>query len=204
MRCSLILIAISSVVLLSGCPSGDSNGVGQVEKLGQSETFVHEPSGFQFPGIVSGVARLEIRHNDREGRDISVDYQFLQNALMTISIAPVSDEPSDNTLQGHLDKFADHLAAEHKGTKKISEESDRPGVSGKNRDARRAAFNYQGPYFRRHERLRSDVYVLSTGKWFVTYVITYPQSEREAGERIGRDFLEAFTWPKEAEAKKGE
>jgi hypothetical protein len=202
MRLLQTSVAVVSLLPLWGCSATESNGIPQPAQPAPFDTYVHEPSGFQFPPSVSGVARLDVKLNDREGRDISVNYRLLQTALITISISPVGEAPPDDTLEGHVEKCKGEILAQHEGAKAVSDESVQLLAAGKRRSARHDAFTYRGLFMRRQDWLRSDLYVFSTGEWYIKFLVTYASSERSTGERVCTDFIEAFDWPKQERKNK--
>jgi hypothetical protein len=202
MRYLQIAVVFVSLLLLTGCPSSGPNGSSQNVQPAATEAYVHEPSGFEFPPNIAAIARIEVKKRDAEGRAVSVTYGFLQTAYITVAISPANDASGEDALASHLQKCAAEILGEQDKLKKVSDDPAQIMASGKERKARHAVFTYRGFFINRQEALRCDVYDVPSGNWYITYFVTYPQSERESGERVCKDFIDTFAWPAEKEKEK--
>jgi hypothetical protein len=193
---SLGVLGLGCLVLVTGCPSGPR--IVQPEQPGALETYIHQPSGFRFPGTLFNVVRDSVKIHDVEGQSVSCGYHLLQLCTFTVHVYPVQQEPPNDTLD-HAFEFAQgEVEKEHSGAKRLSTQSVHRAISLKERDGKHAVYAYKAYYLQRNQTMRTELFLFQDGEWFVKYLITYPEGDRESAQISIDAFLDkSYLWPEE-------
>jgi hypothetical protein len=197
MSIRLALVGLGSLVLLTGCPSGPK--IEQPEQPAINKTFVHAPSGFEFPPSVGNATRNVVKQNDQEGLSISVGYHLLQLDRFTISVYPVRDQAPDDTIDNQFEIAREEIMRAHAGAKEAVDEPVTMPISQKERSGRHGSFKYKAYYLSRHQTMFTDVYLFQDGKWFVKYEVTFAEGDRDMGVMCCNEFLRVFPWAGEGD-----
>src|SRR5262249_31678062 len=144
--------------------------------------YVHEPSGFRFPKGLKSYLRDTVHLNDREGQSVTVAYHLMQLANVSITVYPVPPEAPDNTLQGQFQKCTKEVLHHTSGAKELSSGPTRLPVSDVDKDAQHAVYGYEAAHLGRRQPMRTDLYLVKDGKWFVKYQAAYPAGDGEFAE----------------------
>jgi hypothetical protein len=193
---SLAALGLGCLVLVTGCPTGPR--VVQPEQPGPLETYVHQPSGFRFPASIYNVVRDQVKIHDVEGQSVSCGYHLLQLCNFNVQVYPVQSEPPYDTIE-HAYEFAQgEIEKEHPGAKRVADEPIKRAVSLNEREGKHATYSYKAFYLQRNQTMRTELFVFQDGKWFVKYLATYPEGDRENAQISIDAFLDkSFLWPEE-------
>jgi hypothetical protein len=191
----LVALGLGCLVLITGCPSAPR--IAQPE-TGPLETYVHQPSGYRFPASLFNVVRDNVKIHDVEGQSVSCGYHLLQLCNFTVHVYPVDSAAPNDTLD-HAFEFAEaEMAKEYPGAKRLTEESIHRAVSLKERDGKHAVYAYKAVYLQRNQTMRTELFLFQDGKWFVKYLATYPEGDRESALISIDAFLDkSFLWPEQ-------
>jgi hypothetical protein len=190
----LAVFGLGCLLLLTGCPSGAK--IPQLEQPGPSETYVHQPSGFRFPPSLFNLVRDNVKLHDPEGQSVSCGYHLLQLCNFRIHVYPVQQEPPDDTLENAFKAAQEEVEKEHQGAKRGTEETVTRMVSKKKREGKHAVFSYKAVYLQRNQTMITELFLYQDGKWFVKYLATYSEADREVAPVTIDAFLDqSFLWP---------
>jgi hypothetical protein len=188
-----LVVGLGCLALLTGCPSA-SDDIPQPKLLDPLAPYLHEPSGFRFPVGIKSYLRDSVHLNDREGQSVTVAYHLVQIATVTITVYPVPAAP-DNTPEGQFQKWTRDFLSQTSGAKELSSGPVRLLVSEDDRDAQHAVFGYEGTHLGRRQPMRTELYLVRDGNWFVKYQAAYATADREFAEGAFKAMLNQFRWP---------
>jgi hypothetical protein len=149
---------------------------------------------------VAGFARETIKQYDREGRDVSVGYNWGQAVAMTVYVYPIPQGGSDSTLEGHFQSCKREVLSRHQGAELLSENQVIASPGGKKRTGSRAAFSYTERFAQQQQPVHSELYLFVLRPWFIKYRVTHPAGQEAKAEPVIKAFIEELSWP---EGRKG-
>ena len=165
-----------------------------------NKPYVHEGSRFTFPPSLGAFARVRVYRVDTAGEDVTVAYRDPDLKIVaTVSVYPTLDVPPTR----HFEAVKREMARLHpkarvaaEGEWKLRQPAPRDDPeAGAEADGLRAVYEYIGPLNGVEQDLTTELYLLSVGRHFVKYRLTYPTADaRAAGVRAKR-FLEVLTLP---------
>ena len=202
--CPFLLLAGT---LMCGCP-GPNITVFQPVLIEATGTYTHPGSGMPFPLAAGYFQRVKITQYDPQETDVGVGYNLYSmgyQVAMTVYVYPAQvtsiGSPDDvvaaayaSVRKSHFEGVKQAITDLHPDAVLVSEgpttiEQDQMAYPGL-----KAAFEYEGSFFGRQQKLGTHAYLFNYGKWFVKYRVTYPKAAEEMALSRIEDFMAKFRW----------
>jgi hypothetical protein len=203
--CSVLVTALSTCLFIS-CIYSEIPGLRPLGPEGSDESYVHEFSNFVFPKQLGHFIRLNMHNNDRDGRDISVEYNSDTGIMLTVQVYPArrsSLETGKDPLEEHFQGTKGTALRNSPDAQLISEGPARVMQNGKSYSGRMAVmtledFRGRAKPSRKRPKGISELRVFRLGEHFIRYRMAYSEAVRGKAEKEIKDFMSALKWPSEA------
>ena len=201
---SVLVTAVSACLFIS-CIHSQIPGMRPLEAGGSDDRYVHEFSNFVFPKQIGHFLRLNMHNNDRDGRDISVEYNSDTGIVLTVQVYPArrsSLETGKDPLEEHFQGTKGTALRNSPGAQLISEGPARLVQNGKSYSGKMAVmtmedFRAKAKPSRKRPKGISELRVFRLGEHFIRYRMAYTEAIRGKAEKEIKDFMSALKWPAE-------
>ena len=198
-------LAVLSTWALISCTHSEISGFRPLGPAESDDKYVHEFSNFVFPKQIGHFLRLNMHNNDRDGRDISVEYNSDTGIVLTVQVYPArrsSLETGKDPLEEHFQGTKGTALRNSPGAQLISEGPARLVQNGKSYSGKMAVmtmedFRAKAKPSRKRPKGISELRVFRLGEHFIRYRIAYTEAIRGKAEKEIKDFMSALKWPAE-------
>lgn len=190
MRLAIAGLALLGATPLAATPSALPGG--------EPDGYVHEATGFVFPGAVGEFQLVSEQTFGKKDENIGVGYDVsTPGAEMAVTIFVYAGSPaSEAACQRQFDERQVSVKAVHPDARLLERtEIESPSANWPIK-GQRALYEMHGNFGGKDQLLRSEsiLYCRPGGEWLITYRITAPAT---ANYRTKLDaFLQALAWPK--------
>jgi hypothetical protein len=206
----IILVCLT----ICGCETTNQSGNSSVSAT-SSTPFIHSNTKFSFPSSVGTFHRVSIEKYDRDGKDVGVGYNSSTPIVATVFVYPGAKDfallpspkiegVSASLIEHHFEACKRDVFRAHPDAS-LASEGWTSLVQGENHYAgKNAVFSISYRFGFGSKDSVSELYVfliepgvkfLLTERYFVTYRITYPSSQKIQAEAEVADFMANLAWP---------
>ncbi len=190
------------------------------EKVKASGVYVHQPSGIQFPERMVGLKRVTILRYDKNGFDVSANYDpqsGLKTRRLSIYVFPdpethrlrmlghrvnLGPEELASKLEKRFQRTKNDITKKYSGLKMVGEGRSTlyEGKTGK-----RVTYSKERNALGRTFELLTETHLfLSKKGWFLKYRITYPSERKEKVREKLKNVATQMAFPGQTAAASGE
>lgn len=200
-----VLLTVLSACLLLSCVHSDIPGLRPLEPVGSDEKYIHDYSNFVFPKQIGHFLRLNMHNNDRDGHDISVEYNSDTGIMLTVQVYPAwrsSLETRKDPLEEHFQGVKGTVLRNSPDARLISEGPAHVMQNGKSYSGKMALmtledFRAKAKASRKRPKGISDLRLFRLGEHFIRYRMAYSEAIRGKAEKEIKDFISNLKWPPE-------
>jgi hypothetical protein len=166
-----------------------------------SETYIHAPTGMEFPAEVAGFKRTKITQYDHQGANVGVDYALdyfgFNIAEVTVYIYPDETTPGSGpvSLEKHYDELRALLFNIYTDAHDLEDGEIKIGQPFGPQRGLMFKFTYRPPRLFKSELCYAKLYLFKYGPWFIKYRLTNPVKEDVKVDIEFNKFLQMLTWP---------
>jgi len=199
-------LAVICLVFFAGCPSPSQKTPNQPDtphftEIKTADTYIHDPSGMQFPTEVAGFKRLKVLQYDRTGSNVSagyaLDYFGFKIAEVTVYIYPVETDLTSGpvSLEKHYDELRALLFNIYTDARNLEDGEIKIGQPFGPQRGLMFKFTHRPPEPFDSKLCYAKLYLFKHGPWFIKYRVTNPvKDDVKADIEFGK-FLQMLTWP---------
>jgi hypothetical protein len=192
------------LLIFGGCGGGSEKTVNQpaqphFTEIKTNETFVHNPTGMEFPLQIGNFKRVRSVKYDHEGANVSSEY-ILQSFGFTIAELKVFIYPSETEVNGplSLDKHYDQTRALlfniYFDAHGLEEGEIKIGQPFGPQEGKMFSFIYKPPDSFNSKTCYSRLYLFKHGPWFIKYRVTnLPKEDGKVQKAVG-EFMHLLHW----------
>jgi len=194
------------LVLFAGCPGPANKTANQPDQphfteIKTSETYVHTPTGMQFPPEIAGFKRTKIIQYDQQGSNVSAEYALdyfgFKIAEVRVYIYPVETNPGSGpiSLEKHYDELRALLFNIYTDAHDLEDGEIKIGQPFGPQHGLMFKFTHRPPQLFKSELCYAKLYLFEHGPWFIKYRVTNPVKEDVKVDIEFGKFLQMLTWP---------
>jgi hypothetical protein len=194
------------LVFFAGCPNPSRKTPNQPDEphfteIKTTDTYVHNPTGMQFPTEVAGFKRVKVTQYDRTGSNVSAEYTLdyfgFKIAEVRVYIYPVETNPGFGpmTLEKHYDELRALLFNIYTDAHDLEDGEIKIGQPFGPQRGLMFKFTYHPPDMFDSKPCYAKLYLFKYGPWFIKYRVTNPVKEDVKVELEFQKFLQMLTWP---------
>ena len=162
-------------------------------------TYVNDRFPLEFPEKIGGFERGKITIYDPSEENFSVGYNFRSahlNAWATVYIYPAED-PNGllYSFDQHFEELKSDVNAHNANTILMHEASARMSSADGIVEGKMAVFSVYQDFNLNSEKLWSQLYLFSYGRWFIKLRITYPDAKHDGVDGEVKLFIDSFHLP---------
>lgn len=183
-----VVVGLSTVV---GCPGQTIGTPDSVPKeLAIEGTYIHEPTGKQFPGQVAGFRREKVLQYDTYGRLVSIGYNLEEPAQLiaaTVYLSPLPSLP-----------FAEELNAVQRAHAHFALAFDQETIlerGGRTLPCRLAGFSYEERFAHRYGPVTSYLLICDSQSWRAKWRFTHLPTSDRGITRVMKTLASTLTVP---------
>jgi len=194
------------LALFAGCLGPPQKTANQPEQphfveIKTKATYVHAPTGMQFPAKLAGFKRVKVLQYDRTGDTISADYTLksfgFEVAQLTVYIYPVEIDPVAGpiTLEKHYDEVRALLFNLYTDARDLEDGEITVGQPFGPQRGLTFKFVHRPPDLLKSKLCYSKLYLFKHGPWFIKYRLTnLVNDDVDVALKFGK-FMQLLTWP---------
>ena len=183
------LLMVVGLAVLAGYATAQEKG-SAFTQASEDAPIVHVLSSFSFPAQIGGFRRGEPTQFNEAGDDVSMAY-YEDAALIVVTLYVYPTHGS--TLADEFIARKNEVSHVHPDAELIS--SATVAVTPKHVKASSASYAFAGEFAGKERKLRSELLVAQSGKWFVEYRISYPAENQAIAAPKIKKLLQTFAWP---------
>jgi hypothetical protein len=197
---------ITFLFFFAGCPDLSQKTPNQPDtphftEVKTTDTYVHDPSGMQFPTEIAGFKRVKVLQYDQTGSNVSsvydLDYFGFKIAEVRVYIYPVETDLTSGpvSLEKHYDELRALLFNIYTDAHDLEDGEIKIGQPFGPQQGLMFKFTHRPPELFDSKLCYAKLYLFKHGPWFIKYRLTNPVKDDVKVELEFGKFLQMLTWP---------